>query len=210
MAKQKMLYEMVVVLLLVAIVAGRAQQHDQKPAKLPEPIVTKNQCNGNAVHAKNLFQLVNGREQSNKGAGAIADAMFYARALGRVLVEPAVKDSRCVDPATPGAMGLSKYYNLTLHRLYVPIMPLEVYRTMCARSTALLDVHARPNLNKIGGIRLQSAPAVKAFFFEFREADVIQVRPLICFILSFNVFNVSSVHNGTTPHNVLFVAVSSR
>ena len=127
---------------------------------------------------KNLFHLKTAREQSNKGIGAVADAMFYARSLGRTFVEPAVKNSRIVDPKTPGAHPLSWYYNITEHENYVHILPLAYYRKICAYLTASkLVVYDNPILNKRGGVSFQTEEQVRSFFRDFKS-DVIVVDGL--------------------------------
>jgi hypothetical protein len=66
--------------------AGQAAQSaERKPARGTDPCLS-------LVRAPAYFLLlVDGYEQTHKAQGVLADASWYARALGRILVEPAVK-----------------------------------------------------------------------------------------------------------------------
>ena len=131
----------------------------------------------NTTSSTKLLSLQYAREQSTKGIGAVADVMMYARSLGRTLVEPAMKDSRTEAPTTPGALPLSAYYNLTMHRRYVPIMPLDRFRALeCVSTTAHLDL-SKYSLGKLGSLGSDTA-RVKKFFHNVRSADLVVVSGL--------------------------------
>jgi hypothetical protein len=50
------------------------------------------------LDTRGYFQLVGGREQMNKNRYLVLDALFYAKALNRTFVEPAVRNSRIARP----------------------------------------------------------------------------------------------------------------
>lgn len=139
----------------------------------------------------NLFSLWDAREQSTKSIGAVADAMFYAKSLGRTFVEPAVKDSRTVNTSTPGALPMSAYYNLTAHASYVNILPLSRFQRACARSVLLLDAELYPK-----HIVLETPEAVRRFFTKFEGADMIVVRGLWRSTRSVNLEHPAELHTG--------------
>ena len=45
-----------------------------------------------------FFAVVNGREQQQNGLGVVSDAAFYAKALGRVLIEPQMHGAQLTRP----------------------------------------------------------------------------------------------------------------
>lgn len=54
------------------------------------------------LDTRGYFQLVGGREQMNKNRYLVLDALFYAKALNRTFVEPAMRNSRIVRPPLSG------------------------------------------------------------------------------------------------------------
>ena len=45
-----------------------------------------------------FFAVVNGREQQHNGLGVVSDAAFFAKALGRVLIEPQMHGAQLTRP----------------------------------------------------------------------------------------------------------------
>lgn len=58
---------------------------------------------GPTLDTNGYFQLVGGREQMNKNRFLVIDALFYAKALNRTFVEPAMRNSRIVRPPRPAS-----------------------------------------------------------------------------------------------------------
>jgi len=127
----------------------------------------------------------------------VTDAAYYAQILGRVLVEPAVKDSRIVNPFDGdwGGLTLADYWDIGPLCRYTRVAPLWLYLEMEGAATAMPVSHeptsAKPrvtmpkalrddwshtsaHLNKSRGLRSDAdAHEVEEHFAPFRSKRVI-------------------------------------
>ena len=100
-----------------------------------------------------FLQVATAYEQTHKAQGVLADAGFYAEAAGRVLVEPAVQDSRIYDPWAAGWRGLSlsDYWTLTTLCRSTRLMrlkPFLLHATASALAHSRVDLHVLSRLNQ--------------------------------------------------------------
>ena len=124
-------------------------------------------------------------EQMHKAKFVVSDALYIARALGRVLVEPRVEHSRLVGVpnvsagAQPARLALHHYFDLqplcSQHRM-VAARAFERDRQLRAMWDGAVVVQPRRGRAFPGGWRLHTEEAVRAEFAHARGARLLVLR----------------------------------
>jgi len=142
------------------------------------------------THGKKFLMLSSCAEQSNKGIGAVADAAFYAKSLGRVFVEPAVQGSRVVSPFTQtnaewDGLSLAHHWDIGPLCQFTPMLPLRrfLWLTQGSGSTekwAWVDMGMGPlppNVTRRLGGGATSLD-VQRYFAQYASARVIVLKKM--------------------------------
>eukprot|EP00966_Prymnesium_polylepis_P256899 5934197-Prymnesium_polylepis.1 len=113
--------------------------------------------------------LEGGSEQMHKNKFVVMDALFIARSLGRVLVEPRVRHSRLTSAnrSAAGSLALHHYWDLQPICERLDLMPVRQFSRKGDRAALWRDVaHFWPKRGRAyaGGWRLHTVAAVRGAF----------------------------------------------